>query len=116
MMMMMMNYIFSPQIRPHHYIRSILPRGPVGVANVFWNGDQLLEVVLNHEDYNDNDDDDDGGDDGDGDDVDQLLEVVVNKDEAIFIDNMVMVALITFSRSAIYWTRDNYLRSIFLPV
>ena len=62
MMMMMMNYIFSPQIRPHHYIRSILPRGPVGVANVFWNGDQLLEVVVNHEDYNDNDDDDDGDD------------------------------------------------------
>ena len=52
---------FSTQIRPHHYIRSILPRGPVGVANVFWNGDQLLEVVVNHEDYND--DDDDAGDD-----------------------------------------------------
>ena len=50
--------IFSSQIRPHHYIRSILPRGPVGVANVFWNGDQLLEVVVNHEDYNDDDDDD----------------------------------------------------------
>ena len=69
MMMMMMNYIFSPQIRPHHYIRSILPRGPVGVANVFWNGDQLLEVVLNHEDYNDDDaGDDDAGDDDAGDD------------------------------------------------
>ena len=31
------------------------------MANVFWNGDQLLEVVVNHEDYND--DDDDAGDD-----------------------------------------------------
>ena len=34
------------QVRPHHYIRSILPRGPVGVAAAFWNGDQLLEVMM----------------------------------------------------------------------
>ena len=32
------------------------------MANVFWNGDQLLEVVLNHEDDNDYDDDDAGDD------------------------------------------------------
>ena len=42
--------------------------------------------------------------------------MLVNKDEAIFIDNMVLVVLVTFSRTAIYWNRDNYLRSKFLPV
>ena len=60
------------EVRPHHYIRSIspsyyhtllspalfimtiiiiiiirsiLPQGPVGSTNTFWNGDQLLEVI-----------------------------------------------------------------------
>ena len=32
------------EVRPHHYIRSILPQGPVGTTGRFWNGDQLLEV------------------------------------------------------------------------
>ena len=32
------------EVRPHHYIRSILPCGPVGATRKFWNGDQLLEV------------------------------------------------------------------------
>ena len=32
------------EVRPHHYIRSILPMGPVGATGKFWNGDQLLEV------------------------------------------------------------------------
>ena len=32
------------EVRPHHYIRSILPQGPVGATGRFWNGDQLLEV------------------------------------------------------------------------
>ena len=32
------------EVRPHHYIRSILPNGPVGNTASFWNGDQLLEV------------------------------------------------------------------------
>ena len=32
------------EVRPHHYIRSILPQGPVGTTGSFWNGDQLLEV------------------------------------------------------------------------
>jgi len=32
------------EVRPHHYIRSILPVGPVGATGKFWNGDQLLEV------------------------------------------------------------------------
>ena len=34
------------EVRPHHYIRSILPQGPVGCTNTFWNGDQLLEVIM----------------------------------------------------------------------
>ena len=34
------------EVRPHHYIRSILPQGPVGCTNTFWNGDQLLEVIV----------------------------------------------------------------------
>ena len=34
------------EVRPHHYIRSILPNGPVGNTASFWNGDQLLEVML----------------------------------------------------------------------
>lgn len=33
------------EVRPHHYIRSILPQGPVGCTDTFWNGDQLLEVI-----------------------------------------------------------------------
>ena len=50
-----LHYI-SFQVRPHHYIRSILPRGPVGVAAAFWNGDQLLEVIhdYDHDDGDDN--------------------------------------------------------------
>ena len=32
------------EVRPHHYIRSILPTGPVGRAGVLQGGDELLEV------------------------------------------------------------------------
>ncbi|XP_026845742.1 patj homolog isoform X1 [Drosophila miranda] len=32
------------EVRPHHYIRSILPDGPVGVNAVLRSGDELLEV------------------------------------------------------------------------
>ncbi len=32
------------QVRPQHYIRSILPRGPVGSTGAFRCADQLLEV------------------------------------------------------------------------
>ncbi|EDW68896.1 patj homolog [Drosophila virilis] len=32
------------EVRPHHYIRSILPDGPVGVNGVLRSGDELLEV------------------------------------------------------------------------
>ncbi|KAH8302084.1 hypothetical protein KR044_002531 [Drosophila immigrans] len=32
------------EVRPHHYIRSILPEGPVGVNGVLRSGDELLEV------------------------------------------------------------------------
>ena len=40
------HYTTTPlhQMRPHHYIRSILPLGPVGEAATFARGDQLLEV------------------------------------------------------------------------
>ena len=31
-------------VRPHHYIRSILPDGPVGLSAQFQAGDELLEV------------------------------------------------------------------------
>lgn len=31
-------------MRPHHYIRSILPEGPVGQNGLLHSGDELLEV------------------------------------------------------------------------
>lgn len=31
-------------MRPHHYIRSILPEGPVGQNGLLRSGDELLEV------------------------------------------------------------------------
>ena len=34
------------EVRPHHYIRSILPGGPIGLNGVLRSGDELLEVVL----------------------------------------------------------------------
>lgn len=32
------------EVRPHHYIRSILPEGPVGRDGILMSGDELLEV------------------------------------------------------------------------
>lgn len=32
------------EVRPHHYIRSILPEGPVGQNGRLRSGDELLEV------------------------------------------------------------------------
>lgn len=32
------------EVRPHHYIRSILPEGPVGQNAILRSGDELLEV------------------------------------------------------------------------
>lgn len=32
------------EVRPHHYIRSILPEGPVGSNALLRSGDELLEV------------------------------------------------------------------------
>lgn len=32
------------EVRPHHYIRSILPGGPIGLNGVLRSGDELLEV------------------------------------------------------------------------
>jgi hypothetical protein len=32
------------EVRPHHYIRSILPEGPVGNNGQLHSGDELLEV------------------------------------------------------------------------
>uniref|UniRef100_A0A2A4K1W9 PDZ domain-containing protein n=1 Tax=Heliothis virescens TaxID=7102 RepID=A0A2A4K1W9_HELVI len=32
------------EVRPHHYVRSVLPEGPVGRAGVHRPGDELLEV------------------------------------------------------------------------
>lgn len=34
------------EVRPHHYIRSILPEGPVGQNATLRSGDELLEVKL----------------------------------------------------------------------
>lgn len=34
------------EVRPHHYIRSILPGGPIGLNGVLRSGDELLEVFL----------------------------------------------------------------------
>lgn len=33
------------EVRPHHYIRNILPEGPVGKNEVLQSGDELLEVI-----------------------------------------------------------------------
>ena len=33
------------EVRPHHYIRSILPQGPVGTDGRLQSGDELLEVT-----------------------------------------------------------------------
>lgn len=33
------------EVRPHHYIRSILPEGPVGQNGTLRSGDELLEVI-----------------------------------------------------------------------
>ena len=33
------------EIRPHHYIRSILPEGPIGKHTRLRPGDELLEVI-----------------------------------------------------------------------
>ena len=33
------------EVRPHHYIRAILPNGPVGVNGRLCSGDELLEVI-----------------------------------------------------------------------
>lgn len=35
------------EVRPHHYIRNILPDGPVGRNGVLQSGDELLEVRFN---------------------------------------------------------------------
>ncbi|XP_044746782.1 inaD-like protein isoform X2 [Coccinella septempunctata] len=32
------------EVRPHHYIRNILPDGPVGINRILQSGDELLEV------------------------------------------------------------------------
>lgn len=34
------------EVRPHHYIRSILPEGPVGRNGRLRSGDELLEVIF----------------------------------------------------------------------
>lgn len=34
------------ELRPHHYIRNILPDGPVGRNGVLQSGDELLEVFV----------------------------------------------------------------------
>ena len=34
------------EVRPHHYIRSILPEGPVGQNGILRSGDELLEVII----------------------------------------------------------------------
>lgn len=36
------------EIRPHHYIRSILPEGPIGKHTRLRPGDELLEVNINY--------------------------------------------------------------------
>lgn len=33
------------EVRPHHYIRSVLPDGPVGRNGLLQSGDELLEVT-----------------------------------------------------------------------
>ena len=34
------------EVRPHHYIRSILDQGPVGKNGILASGDELLEVCI----------------------------------------------------------------------
>lgn len=34
------------EVRPHHYVRSVLPEGPVGRAGVHRPGDELLGKLL----------------------------------------------------------------------
>ena len=34
------------EVRPHHYIRSILPGGPVGTERTLQPGDELLQVSI----------------------------------------------------------------------
>lgn len=36
------------ELRPHHYIRSILPEGPVGQSGKLSPGDELLEVRFSY--------------------------------------------------------------------
>lgn len=36
------------ELRPHHYIRSILPEGPVGQNGKLSPGDELLEVIFTY--------------------------------------------------------------------
>ncbi|CAH1392554.1 unnamed protein product [Nezara viridula] len=38
------------EVRPHHYIRSILPEGPVGQNGKLRSGDELLEVKKGYSD------------------------------------------------------------------
>ncbi|KAH0567794.1 hypothetical protein KQX54_013980 [Cotesia glomerata] len=37
------------EVRPHHYIRSILPEGPVGVSGILRSADELLEIEFSNE-------------------------------------------------------------------
>ena len=41
--------IDGEEVRPHHYIRSILADGPIGKHTRLRPGDELLEVKLNEE-------------------------------------------------------------------
>jgi len=34
------------EVRPHHYIRSILPEGPVGQNGLLHSGDELLGTLI----------------------------------------------------------------------
>lgn len=36
------------EVRPRHYIRNILPDGPVGRSKLLQSGDELLEVIYSH--------------------------------------------------------------------
>lgn len=36
------------EVRPHHYIRNILPDGPVGQNGILQSGDELLEVSIQY--------------------------------------------------------------------
>lgn len=39
------------EVRPHHYIRSILPDGPVGKDGRLRSGDELLEVCKHNQQW-----------------------------------------------------------------